>query len=228
MKRLASWFLTHKYCLVLLYFIPYTLSYFFLGHYRTPAFDIHCRLDDLIPFNKYFIIPYCLWYLYVGGTLFFLMLRSKKEFLQFAAFLFTGTTICLFIFLLFPSSVSFRPEIVGDDIFSKITAFIFTMDNPTNVCPSIHVYAALVAHIAIIRSKVLFHRCSKTTRRVFHGASLVFTFLVCLSIVFLKQHSVIDGIAAALLCIFTYTLVYRFPWSVPHSISYNKPRSELK
>ena len=209
MKRFLSWFLTHKYCLILLYFIPYSLAYFLLGHFRTPIYDVHCKIDDLIPFNKYFVIPYCLWYLYVGGTLLFLMLRSKKEFLQLTAFLFGGTTICILIFLFFPSSVSFRPEVTGNDIFSRVIAFLFTMDNPTNVCPSIHVYASLVAHIAIVKSQVLFPKAAPAAKKTLHGLSLIFALLVCLSTVFLKQHSVIDTAAAALLCGFMYIAVYK-------------------
>lgn len=211
MKRLYTWFMTHKYCLILLYFIPYSLAYFLIGHYRIPVFDIRCSLDDYIPFNKYFVIPYCLWYFYVGATLFFLMIRSKKEFLQFTSLLFGGTTICILIFLIFPSSVSFRPEINGTDIFTKVIAFLFTMDRPTNVCPSIHVYASLATHIAIQKSGVLFQCRSLLIRHMIHGLSFIFAILVCLSTVFLKQHSVIDGIAALVLCGILYMIVYRIP-----------------
>lgn len=30
---------------------------------------MHSELDDLIPFNEYFIIPYLLWFAYVGITI---------------------------------------------------------------------------------------------------------------------------------------------------------------
>lgn len=223
MKRILSWFTSHKYCLILLYFIPYCLSYFFLGHYRTPVFDVHCRLDDLIPFNKYFVIPYCLWYLYVGAVLVLLMFRSKKEFLHFTGLLFGGTTVCILIFLFFPSSVSFRPEVAGNDLFSKVIAFLFTMDQPTNVCPSIHVYAALAAHIAIVKSQVISGGLPRWAVRSLHICSLIFALLVCLSTVFLKQHSVIDVAAAAVLCALMYVIVYKIPWGTRAVAACPKP-----
>ena len=206
MKTIKSWFLTHKYCLVLLYFIPYSLSYFLLGNFRTPVADIHCTLDDMIPFNEYFVIPYVLWYLYVAFAIVFLLFKDKKEFLQYCAFLFGGTTVCLIIFLIFPTSVAFRPEVTGTNFFTKVIAFLFAMDNPTNVCPSIHVYAALVTHIALVRSAFI-----KKSPWI-HGGSLLFAFSVCLATVFLKQHSVLDGVAAAILCFVMYIVVYRVDW----------------
>ena len=47
MKTIIHWIQTHRYCLVLLYFIPYTLSYFLLRHHRTPVITVHSSLDDL-------------------------------------------------------------------------------------------------------------------------------------------------------------------------------------
>ena len=211
MKKVKSWFLTHKYSLALLYFIPYTITYFTLGHFRTPVLNIHSSLDDMIPFNKYFVIPYCLWYLYVGLTIVYLMFKSKKEFLQFCACLFGGLTVCLTIFAIFPS-IAFRPEIEGTDIFTRVISFLFTMDNPTNVCPSIHVYASLVTHIALVRSNYV-----KKSPWV-HGASLIFAILVWMSTVCLKQHSIIDGIAAATLCLIMYIIVYRIEWPAFRSV----------
>ena len=145
----------------------------------------------LIPFNEYFIIPYVLWYLYVGLTIVYLMFKDRSEFLHCTFFLFAGTTACLLIFLILPSQVDFRPEITGSNIFTHIIALIFAMDNPTNVCPSIHVYAALVTHIVLTRSKHIpkspwINRCLPAFCRI-----------VCLSTVFLKQHSIIDGFWAA-------------------------------
>ena len=203
MKTIIHWIQTHRYCLVLLYFIPYTLSYFLLGHYRTPVITVHSSLDDLIPFNEYFIIPYVLWYLYVGLTIVYLMFKDRSEFLHCTFFLFAGTTACLLIFLILPSQVDFRPEITGSNIFTHIIALIFAMDNPTNVCPSIHVYAALVTHIVLTRSKHI------PKSPWINGASLLFAASVCLSTVFLKQHSIIDGFWAAVLCAILYVITYK-------------------
>ena len=44
----------------------------------------HAGLDDLIPFNEYFIVPYLLWFLYVSGAVLFFFFTSREEYLLFA------------------------------------------------------------------------------------------------------------------------------------------------
>ena len=38
---------------------------------QVPDLVLHCRLDDLIPFCKYAIIPYYLWFAWIPCTLFY-------------------------------------------------------------------------------------------------------------------------------------------------------------
>ena len=41
---------------------------------QVPDLVLHCRLDDLIPFCKYAIIPYYLWFAWIPCTLFYFCL----------------------------------------------------------------------------------------------------------------------------------------------------------
>lgn len=43
----------------------------------TPDLWVHCRLDDVIPFCKYAIVPYLLWFPWIPFTLFYLLYKAR-------------------------------------------------------------------------------------------------------------------------------------------------------
>lgn len=60
---------------------------------QVPDLVLHCRLDDLIPFCKYAIIPYYLWFAWIPCTLFYLLwFNDRREFWRLCLPLFTGMT----------------------------------------------------------------------------------------------------------------------------------------
>ena len=58
---------------------------------------MHTTLDDLIPFNEYFIVPYLLWFLYVAAAIAYFFFTSKDDYYRLCTFLFTGMTISLLV-----------------------------------------------------------------------------------------------------------------------------------
>ena len=97
-----------------------------------------------------------------------------------------GLTICLAIYAIFPNGQLLRRPIVDDDILSRLVILLRKADTPTNVCPSIHVFMTVSIALASARSRAL----SGQVRR--QAALMVLSVLICLSTVFLKQHSVVD------------------------------------
>ena len=164
--------------------------------------NIHIALDDYIPFCKYFIIPYMLWFAYIAATVIFFFFYNRNEFIKYALFLITGMSICLVIYYIWPSYQTLRPTLTDSDIFTSIIGFISSADSSSNICPSIHVLNSLAAHIA--RSKSKFFKGKK----ILKAGSFVLMVLICLSTVFLKQHSVLDGIYAVILAFILYILIY--------------------
>ena len=80
------------------------------------------------------------------------------------------------------------------------------MDTSTNVCPSIHVASTLAILFAVWRSHIWHHR------KLVVGGCTLLTVLICLSTLFLKQHSVVDvlcGIALTVLLHLAVTQLYR-------------------
>lgn len=164
---------------------------------------IHSRMDDLIPFNEYFIIPYFIWFLYVFFTILFFFFKDKEEFYRYMLLTYIGMGLYIIICNLFPNGTDLRPVIDADkNFFTKCVAFLHSIDTNTNTFPSIHVYNSLSTHIAITNSKYLYNKPFVKT------ASLLLCISICLSTLFLKQHSVIDLIASSILIYVTYLLIY--------------------
>ena len=95
MKR--SWLARHPIGFMALYTIFY-LSVFHYLEANVPLRSIlvHCRLDDLIPFCKYAVIPYFAWFLWIPFTLFYLLWKAPREdFWRLCLPLFSGMTIAL-------------------------------------------------------------------------------------------------------------------------------------
>lgn len=192
-------------CFVI-YSAIYLLWFRFLEHTVTAGTQfhvMHCRIDELIPFVPVFIIPYLLWFGYVGTVLVILDRKDADEASQLGIFLAGGMTICLLICTFFPNGTDLRISAdPGDGICSALTWFIQCTDTSTNVFPSIHVYNAVGVNNAVWRSR-LFRK-----RPGIRWGSLVLMVLICLSTMFLKQHSLIDVAGAVILAYFMDKAVY--------------------
>ena len=172
-------------------------------HVTSNYFVIHSVFDDYIPFIEIFIIPYLLWFVYVSGTVLYFFFTDKQGFYRICTLLITGMTLFLIICTIFPSGLNLRPSTFArDNIFVDLVRFIYRADTSTNVLPSLHVYNSIGCYIAIRNSQKL-----RQYKWVQNG-SLVLTVSIVLSTMFLKQHSVVDVIAAIVMIYFIYQFVY--------------------
>lgn len=190
---------------VLSYFIIYMIWFFALENREvTDVFIVASPIDNWIPFCEWFVIPYFLWFPYMFIGIGYILIKDRREFYQLGAMLAIGLTICLTIYTIWPNGQPLRPESFSrDNLLTRIIGWLYQFDTPTNVCPSIHVYNTLVIHIAVWKSSHL-----KTNHLVRFG-SLILAILICASTVFLKQHSIIDGICAILLTFVMYLIIYQ-------------------
>lgn len=202
MKELAG---KYKHAWILSYFIIYLVWFVYLENRTSVSFyPMHIGLDDKIPFCEYFIIPYLLWFAYIAIPIIYFFFANKQDYYKCCAFLFIGMTICLLIYTFFPNQQNLRPvAFERQNIFVDMVQFIYSTDTSTNVCPSIHVLNSIGVFISIVESESL-----RKNKVVCVGSALL-TVLICLSTVFLKQHSVIDGICALGLAVVLYAFVYK-------------------
>lgn len=166
---------------------------------------IHMTFDDYIPFWEVFVVPYLLWYFYFSAVLIFFLFKNKTDYYKNCLFLFTGMTLFLLISTLWPNGHDLRPAVMPrDNVFTFLVSLLYRADTPTNLWPSIHVYNALGAHFAIIRSREL------AGKRIVRVGSLILSSLIIASTVFIKQHSLFDVLTAFALAAVMYMAVYRY------------------
>lgn len=187
------------------YGIFYMLSFMLMEKSDVKIHLIHSLADDRIPFCQYFIIPYVLWYFFLIGTViyFALFCPSKKEYYQYLGTLGIGMTLFLLISYIYPNGQNMRPDLTGDGIFISAIRFLYKIDTPTNIFPSMHVFNATASCVALFQNE----RCRRN--RIFTVAQIVLTVSIVLSTMFLKQHSVADVMTALILNILCYQLFYR-------------------
>ncbi len=202
----------YKHGVILSYFFVYMLWFTYLERTITSSSKftpIYSKLDDLIPFWEVFIIPYFLWFLFIFITVAYFFLTSRSEFYKICAFLFIGMTICLVIYTLWPNGHELRVDIDSlgrSNIFLDILSRLYSFDTATNVFPSIHVFNSIGAMIAIHKNERLLKI------KWLQWSAFILTVSICLSTVFLKQHSVLDIFGGIALSIIMYALVYVPSW----------------
>lgn len=153
-------------------------------HNMTLAFD------NGVPFVKEFI------YIYFGSFLFWYVIyivvaRTDEE--TFFRLIVTDMIcrfICFIAFVVFPTT-NIRPEIVGKDISSQLVKFLYAVDRPSNLFPSIH---CLLSWLCFISTRKL-----KSIRIIYRILIFVITILICISTQVLKQHYLVDFVAAVIL-----------------------------
>lgn len=197
----------YRHVLLLLFWPIFGLIFAYAerGYKADYYYPMYCELDDLIPFNEYFIIPYIFWFVFVAGMLAFTFFFDVETFTRMMKFIVITYGASLVVFFLFPNCQMLRPIVFErDNIFTRFISEFYKMDTNTNVCPSIHVIGSFAAMFAGLRCK----RFQKQGIKVFFVAS---TILITSSTVFLKQHSILDVIAAIPVCVCGYLLCFYIP-----------------
>ena len=208
----------NKWLLLLLYFPVYLAAFFMIDKIEADHHVIVCALDEAVRFNEFFVIPYALWFFWFPGVLLLFAavalrpyfkrdpsgkeisdgVHARADFIKTCIVMFTSMTISLIIYVVWPNAVDLREPIERDNIFAKAVEMIRAADTPYGVCPSIHVATITVEALSIKDSAIsLLGRREKI-------AAYMITLLIAYSTMAIKQHSIIDVIAGALLAAVLY------------------------
>ena len=186
-----------------IYFVLYLICFFALERFVEPRFIVHSRLDDLIPFCEWGLVPYASWYLLVPGILLLFLWKDKQDYLRLSFIMFAGMTICLALYFTLPTGLDLREPVPRDNLLCRAVDLLRRVDTPTNVCPSIHVSSTVAIAFVCLRS------------RLFAGRTLVKALLtagcllICASTMLIQQHSVWDVAAGAVLSLVLTLPAYR-------------------
>ena len=200
----------YRHLLWLLGWVGYFILYF-LTENIIPAEDCYpvwCPLDDVIPFNELFVIFYVGWYALIVWSLGYFLLFNPENFKGLQKFIIVTQAVAMVCYILFPTRQDLRPaEFPRENFLTWILGIIYTFDTNTGVCPSLH-----VAYSVGIASTWLKEKDASVWTRIF---VVVFSLGVCISVAFVKQHSVVDIFAAIPVCILAEVLVYGKSWWLP-------------
>lgn len=161
---------------------------------------IHTAIDDLIPVVEVFIIPYALWLPYLVIGMIAIAIRSRKLSRKTSYMLMAGMTLFIVISLVYPNALELRAAIPDrQNIFMDLIKYLHSIDTPTDVLPSLHVYDAIVVAAGL--------HLTFRDKKVMLVLSDILTVLIVLSTMFIKQHSIIDVISAIILFIPVFIVI---------------------
>ena len=160
-------------------------------------YDLTTSLDQAIP-----LVPGWM-YIYFGCFLFWtvnyiMVARINRNdpdtFYRFVAADMISRLVCGIIFMVFPTT-NVRPEVTGTGFSVFLLQFLYGLDQPTNLFPSIHCLVSWFCFLGI-----------KDQKRIpawYKGVSFVLAVLVFLSTLFTKKHVLVDvagGVILAQIC----------------------------
>lgn len=165
----------------------FAISYITEGQttYKLPTFE----WERNIPFAPKFVFIYLT--IYPVFLLPFLFIHQRDFFRLFSFAYITVMCICYLVYLFYPVSID-RPELSVSCFSTWVLGIVYAADRPWNCFPSLHVAMSLLASLTILE-----------VHRIRGMLILFLTFWIAYSTILIKQHYVLDVVAAMLL---TFTI----------------------
>jgi hypothetical protein len=180
-------------------------AFYFLTEKAIPAENchvVHMFLDDLIPFCEWFLIPYVFWYGLIVFSLGWFLLYNVDSFKRLQTYIIITQALAMLCYILYPTRQDLRPaEFANENFLTDCIGFLYRFDTNTGVCPSLHV--AYSIGIFSVWSK------EKGVHWGYKAFVLFAVIMICLSTMFIKQHSAVDFFAALPVCFIAEAVVYR-------------------
>ena len=131
---------------LLLFWPIYGFFFYFVEKLYIPAryYQMHCALDDMIPFCELFMIPYLAWFLCIVGMLLYTMLYDIGAFKRFMYFIILTYSVTIVIYLIFPTCQQLRPAAFPRD---NLLTLVWGVEHAGN-------YRAVDSHIKRLRQKL--------------------------------------------------------------------------
>lgn len=158
--------------------------------------DMTTKWDEVIPFVPLWIFPYLITFAFWVYLYITVAKESPEAAYRLVAADFCGKLICMIFFIVMPTT-NVRPEVVGTGFTPFVVRFVYWIDAPRNLFPSLHCYIAWLGTRQIFEAKKLRHR-------VLNGVLCTLgSLIVFASTLYTKQHVIADvlsGVALAEIC----------------------------
>jgi len=195
----------YRHLWTLLFWPVYAVLFFLIGAIveKGDYYVVHCALDDMIPFCEIFVIPYIIWFPFWILMGVYTLCFEVPTYIRYTKYLIVTLGLSLSIYVLWPNGQNMWPDpLPRQNFFTWIVSIIYETDHPTNVCPSEHVSTAFGVVFAAMDSKRFSGKRSI--------AFWIIAILITLSVVFIKQHSALDILAAIPVILIGYFFAF-FP-----------------
>lgn len=190
-----------------LFWPVFVLRYLLVENWNPAALyhPVRCAADDRIPFLELFLIPYVLWYICLAGVHIWLYRRRDPSFRMYTWYLMITMSISTAVFLLYPTCQELRLEVFPrDNLLTDAVKLLYRMDTNTNVCPSEHVIGSAGFFLAVCYAEGVGCRQKRL--------AAVAAILTGSATVFLKQHSLVDVLAALPVCVIGWFAAFLSVW----------------
>ena len=165
-------------------------------------------LDHLIPFCEWFVIPYVFWYGLIVISLGYFLLYNVISFRKLQIFIMITQLVATAIYIVFPNRQDLRPDVFPRDNFlTQWVAMLYRVDTNTGVCPSLHVAISIGIISVWIKEKEV--------SWLWKNFIFLSGILICLSTMFIKQHSAVDFFVALPVCLLAEGIVYGRDYWLP-------------
>lgn len=161
---------------------------------------VDIALDHQIPQRYEWILVYFGAFLFWGISFILVSRRGKERWHRFFTANIFALIVCGVLFVAYPTYIE-RPELTGSGFFYQAMRFLYWVDTPVNIFPSVHCMASWLCFLGL--------RSDRTLPRAFRAFELVFALMICASTLLVKQHCIADVIAGVALAQGFYLLFGR-------------------
>ncbi len=214
---MRSW-LPHIKALLFMAAMPIVgIGYPLLNHTERGTRYLVTDLDRMTPFISWFAVPYVLWIPFLYICLIYFCFRDRILYYRTIAAYVIGILICYVFYFFFQTTVP-RPLVLEQDAFTWLVKYVYGSDMPNNAFPSIHCFSSFLMLSAVLRSSV---RTRLNSWLIGSGA-----ILIIVSTLFIKQHVVLDALAAIAVAELAFALTQ--PLASPAGVPAARPERSIQ
>lgn len=167
--------------------------------------DFSGPIDYRIPLVPWTISIYLGAYIFWGINYILGCTQEPEKAFRFMSADFLAKTVCLFCFLLLPTTTA-RPNITNTTLWDGLISWLYYTDAPDNLFPSIHCLTSSFAFIAV--------RENPKIPRWYQFLSFIMAAAVCVSTLTTKQHILLDVFGGIVLAEVSYAITAATGFSV--------------